>query len=183
MKIDDENRCGVKLELVRIMLGQTVESFCELANIDIDDYNECIRFSKSFHDVDLNTLYRLYYILDQIISSNYTTGEIIFAANQVILTVRDRIEEFLSEERHVAGQGKGVPAVIEAGIILSSSSGIPDDKINVIFKAYYTVSDIINNCRKDDPLLGFCSAIKEKSANGISDYVNKLDDSNNRNRN
>lgn len=183
MKNEGENRSGVKLELLRIMLGQTVESFCELANIDLDDYNECIKFSKSFHDVDLNILYRLYYILDQIISSNYTTEEIRLAANQVIPTVRDRIEEFLVEEMHLAVQGKGVPAVIEAGKILSSPNGIPDDKINIVFKAYYTVSDIISNCRKDDPLLGFCSAIKERSAKGISDYVNKLDDSNNKNRN
>lgn len=182
----DEKRYGIKLELMRMMLGQSYESFCELADIDKDDYKECISFSDRFYDVDLNTLFRMYYILDVVISSEYISSEIKYIAIDIITVVKQRTDEFLNAERHVAGCGEGVPAVFEAEIILNSTNTIPKDKINTIFRAYYIVSDIIRSSKPSDPFFDFCRSVKKSAGNGIENYVNKTEgsrDSNNRNRN
>lgn len=88
----NEDNLGVRLALIRIMLGQTQESFAELILTNRQSVAAMERCERA-EDLSDSSLFRLYYFATEVVNSEFSSKEIKNLSKKILGEVRACISD------------------------------------------------------------------------------------------
>ena len=202
----DEDKVGFKVEYIRFNIGQSIESFTTMLGIDYNYYVNNIVKSSILYRIDIDVLYKLYYVMAELGSGIYPDAWIKGPARELIPIIRERIEEQVEYNEKLRKQinnkeNDDINFVYEFnndfylihkslnqsaklfcsinGISINEyntlvkSADLKDIEINLSFKLYYVLREILNNKYISENMRNLCEQYIKMVNKLIEDFMNR----------